>query len=179
MKKMEPVVHALAPLGNLFLVVTVPELRREGMTYLSLYALQRAIEIADTSTTRHFTQEMLRTETGAPTYEASRACGFLTASELLEMGRDPQDKRVRVLIPTARGRRALHRIFSGAARRLWSGIPSEGQVRRMAEITEALLEVQRMLRGEFQLCFTDPIEDSLWQAREKSQVRRSIQQSRP
>lgn len=155
MKKMEPAVRALAPLGSLFLVVTLPELRRQGITYASLYALERAIHVADRSSIRRFTEEMLREETGMPTYEASRACRFLRQSGLVELGRDVRDRRIRVLLPTAQGRRALHRILSSAAQRLWQGLPSQSRIRQMSAAAQALQQVHEILEGAFELSFPD------------------------
>ena len=39
--------YALGPLGNLFLLATLSELRRHRLTYLAFYALQRSIDEAD------------------------------------------------------------------------------------------------------------------------------------
>lgn len=167
MEKMEPAVRALAPLGNLFLVITLPELRREGITYLSLYALERAIRIADHSTTHRFTEEMLRRETGVHSYEASRACRLLTASGLAELGRDAQDRRIRVLLPTPLGRRVLRRILSSAAKRLWEALPSQTRVRQMADATQALQQVHEILCGEFELFFPNSLQSE--RSRRRSQ----------
>lgn len=161
MKTMEPVVRALAPLGSLFLVIAQPELRRQGLTHVSFYALERAIWFADHSTTRRFTEEMLRRETGAPSYEASRSCQVLRATGLVELGRDSRDRRIRVLLPTALGRRTLRRIFSAAAQRLWEGLPSQTRVRQMAATSQALHQVHEILCGEFELAFPDSAETRL------------------
>jgi len=148
-------VRAMATSGNLFLLITLPELRRQGMTYLSLYALQRAVEIANCGQADRFSEYWLRSETGLEDYEASRACTFLERSGLVKVSKDPQDGRVRLLTPTARGRRVLDKILSTAANRLWDGIQTPGRIRRVTEATEALRRANRILLGPLQLSFFD------------------------
>ena len=63
MTTQERFVKAMAISGNLFLLITLPELRRQGMTYLSLYALQRTVEIASNSSVNRFSEYWLRVET--------------------------------------------------------------------------------------------------------------------
>ena len=44
MTRHESFLRALAPAGNLFLLLTLPEMRRQGITYLAFYALQRTVD---------------------------------------------------------------------------------------------------------------------------------------
>lgn len=53
---------ALGPLGNLFLLATLSELRRHRLTYLAFYALQRSIDEADQESDRPYSERRLRTE---------------------------------------------------------------------------------------------------------------------
>jgi DNA-binding MarR family transcriptional regulator len=108
-----------APSGNLFLVVTLQELRRQGLTFVAFYALQRTIQdpiIFESS---------LRRETGLEEYEISRACRFLASSGLIEIGRYQKDRRVRVLRPTNRGIRIHNQVLSAAAKLLQEGCSIE------------------------------------------------------
>lgn len=64
--------------GNLFLVLTLPELRRRGLIPLAFYALQRAVEVApNPGSTLESTEQGLRSETGFADYETSCACSCL------------------------------------------------------------------------------------------------------
>lgn len=147
--------RAMAPTGDLFLLITLPEMRRQGLTYLSLYALQRAVEIANRDSDDRFSEYWLRRETGLPDYETSRACSLLEKSGLVEASKDAEDGRVRLLTPTALGRRVLDKILSTAANRLWDGIQHSGRTRRVSEATEALKMANRILLGPLQLSFFD------------------------
>ena len=42
--KCKQFLRAVAPSGNLFLLLTLQELRRQGLTFIAFYALQRTIE---------------------------------------------------------------------------------------------------------------------------------------
>jgi len=53
----------MAPSGNLFLLLTLPEMRRQGLTYLAFYALQRTVDVGE------FSEYWLRRETGLEDYE--------------------------------------------------------------------------------------------------------------
>jgi DNA-binding MarR family transcriptional regulator len=144
----------MAPLGNLFLLITLPELRQQGLTYLAFYALQRAVDEGS------FSEYWLRCETGLADYETSRACAVLAKSELVRISRSEKDGRVRILTPTARGRRLVTKILSAAAARLVEGIPRPGRTRRMDEATNMLRRATDKLLGPFQLSFFDPdVED--------------------
>src|ERR1017187_10616698 len=89
--KCEQFLRAVAPSGNLFLLLTLQELRKQGLTFIAFYVLQRTIEYLGTSASA------LRQETGLADYEISRACKFLVGSGLAVMTRDEKDKRVRLL----------------------------------------------------------------------------------
>ncbi len=134
--KCKQLLRAIAPSGNLFLVVTLQELRRKGLTFIAFYALQRIIQVP------LILQSSLGQETGLGDYEISRACKFLAGSGLIEIGRDPKDKRVRVLTPTRLGIQIRDRVLSAAARRL-------------TEAAESFREGDRILRGPLQLSFFD------------------------
>src|ERR1039457_4317560 len=95
--KCEQFLRAVAPSGNLFLLLTLQELRRQGLTYIAFYVLQRTMESAGSSVTA------LRQETGLADYEISRACKSLVESKLVVISPDEQDRRVRVIRPTKEG----------------------------------------------------------------------------
>ena len=153
--KSKQLVRAIAPSGNLFLVITLQELRRQGLTSIAFYALQRIIQVP------LILQSSLCQETGLEDYEISRACKFLAGSGLIKIGREAKDKRVRVLTPTSRGVQIQDRVLSAAARRLREGCSSEddsscvGEDRRLAEAAESFREGNRILRGPLQLSFFD------------------------
>ncbi len=158
MTRQERIVRAMSTGGNLFLLITLPELRTQGMTYLAFYALQRAVEMADHRSVvapDGFSEYRLRCETGLPTYETSRACSFLARSGLITTTKSARDHRVHILIPTDRGRRILDSILSEAGRRLWEGISSAGRIRRVKETTDLLRSANRRLLGTLQLSFFD------------------------
>jgi DNA-binding MarR family transcriptional regulator len=150
MTKRDEFVRMMAPLGNLFLLLTLPELRRQGLTFLAFYTLQRSIAEGG------ITEYRLCRETGFAAYETSRACALLTKSELVKISRSDEDGRIRILTPTARGRRLLTKIISAAADRLLEGIPRPGRTRRMDEATNMLRQATDKLLGPFQLSFFDP-----------------------
>ena len=56
-------VHAIGPSGNLFLLLVVRELRRQGLTFITFYLLQRVAQYPGIS------QFQLRRETGLKDYE--------------------------------------------------------------------------------------------------------------
>jgi DNA-binding MarR family transcriptional regulator len=153
--KCKQFLRAVAPSGNLFLLLTLQELRRQGLTYIAFYALQRAIEHGGSS------ESALRQETGLTDYEISRACKFLASSGLVVIGRAAEDRRVRVLKPTKLGIKIHDQILLAAARKLQrdfsstdrSLIPTEN--RRLSEAAESFRKGNRTLRGEFQISFYD------------------------
>jgi DNA-binding MarR family transcriptional regulator len=139
----------MAPSGNLFLLLSLPELRRQGMTFLAFYILQRTIE------EREFFELWARKETGLDDYEVSRACSFLAQSGLIQKRKYERDARVRVLTPTDRGVRVQDKILSAAAGRLEDGLPRSGRLRRLSEATQFLQQGNRILLGPLQLSFFD------------------------
>ena len=149
--------RTIAPSGNLFLLVSLQELRRQGLTFIAFYALQRTIE------EQRIFESTLRQETGLEDYEISRACKFLARSGLIEIGRSQKDRRVRVLTPTSRGRKIHDQVLSAAAKRLQEGFtlsskdgfPIAGQNRRLTEAAESFRQGNRILRGPFQITFFD------------------------
>jgi DNA-binding MarR family transcriptional regulator len=161
--------RAIAPSGNLFLVLTLQELRRQGLTFIAFYALQRTIEESE------FSVFALRRETGLPDYEVSRACRFLVSSELVKMSRFEEDARVRLLSPTRRGVKIHDQILSAAARRLQEGLDSPGEERRLAEAIESFRQGNRTLLGPLQLSFFD-IEDYEKARTTRPKRRRSVTQ---
>jgi len=144
----------MAPTGALFLLLTLLELRRQGLTYLALYALMRTIQVAERPDTG-YGFDALRNETGLESYEVSRACALLWTSELVQIRRAGEDGRKKILVPTKRGRQILNRILSTAADRLWSGTPHAGRIRRVKETAELLRRANDTLLGSLQLSFFD------------------------
>src|SRR4051794_11427274 len=153
MNRYERIVWEMSGFGNLFLVLTLPELRRHRMTYLSLYALHRAVKVGSNPTRGYYPHSWLRRETGLEDYETSRACTRLAKRGLVEIAHAQGDDRERILIPTDQGKRILQEIMESAGRRLWDGIDDLGQIRRVKEATEHLRKAHRRLRGPLQLSF--------------------------
>lgn len=149
LKRCERLVQAMAPSGNLFLLLTLPELRRQGLTFLAFYILQRTIE------EREFFELWVRRETGLDDYEVSRACSFLAQSSLIRKEKYGADARLRVLTPTDRGIRVLNTILSTAAERLEDGVPRSGRLRRISEAAHFLQQGNSILLGPLQLSFFD------------------------
>jgi DNA-binding MarR family transcriptional regulator len=142
-RKYKQFMQAIAPSGNLFLVLALQELRRQGLTFIAFYALQRTIEESELS------ESSLRQETGLPDYEVSRACRFLARSELVDINRSEVDARVRLLKPTSRGKRIHDQVLSVAAERLQEGLTSPGDERRLSEATESFRKGNQTLLGHF------------------------------
>lgn len=155
MTPQQRIVEALAVPGNLFLVITLPELRRQGMSYLAFYALQRIVEKAGDGSGDRYSEQCLRGETGLADYETSRACALLVKSDLVTVSRNPDDRRVREFVPTARGRRILLQIRAKAGERLWEGIPPWGRPRRVKETVGHLRAANKVLHGPLQLTISD------------------------
>src|SRR5260370_10701031 len=105
-------VRAIAPSGNLFLVLLLQELRRQGITFIAFYVLQRVIEAPGIS------QFQLRRETGLEHYEISRDCKFLADSGLIKIGRTTEDRRVGVLRRTNRGVKIRGPVVSKSAKQV-------------------------------------------------------------
>jgi DNA-binding MarR family transcriptional regulator len=153
--KSKQLIRAIAPSGNLFLVITLQELRRQGLNFIAFYALQRIIQVP------LILQSSLGQETGLEDYEISRACKFLAGSGLIEIVQGAKDKRVHVLTPTRRGMQVQDRVLLAAARRLQEGCSSEdasscvGEDRRLTEAAKSFRDGNRILRGPLQLSFFD------------------------
>lgn len=150
MTKEEEIVSLLSKPGSLFLLTTLPELRKQGLTYLAFYTLQRA------ANERPFTQYALRRETGLPDYETSRACTLLARADLIRIAKSNADRRMRILTATARGRKVLDKIIQTAAERLKDGIPPSGRIRRLEIVASLFKRATERLHGQFQLSFFDP-----------------------
>jgi DNA-binding MarR family transcriptional regulator len=147
--------RAVAPSGNLFLLLTLQELRRQGLTFVAFYALQRAIEYPGSS------ESALRQETGLADYEISRACKFLDSRKLIVIGPAEKDRRVRLLRPTKLGITIHDQVLLAAAKKLQKDFSSEdrlsisGENRRLTEASESFRKGNRTLRGSFQVSFLD------------------------
>jgi DNA-binding MarR family transcriptional regulator len=141
-------IRAFAPSGNLFLLLTLSELRRQGLTYLAFYVLQKCIE-------KEISQSTLRCQTGLPNHEISRACKFLEKSGLVEITKSDEDARVRVVNTTEKGRLIHRRVLAAAAKQLKNGLPEDGHPRRISEATNFLRGATRVLLGQLQLTFFD------------------------
>ncbi|HLJ78760.1 MAG TPA: MarR family winged helix-turn-helix transcriptional regulator [Acidobacteriaceae bacterium] len=157
MNRRERLGSALGPMGNLFLLVTLPELRRRRLTYLAFYALQRSIAEADRSdqTENAYTESQLTGETQLSDYETSRACSLLRNKGLVSIRRSVEDRRIRLLIPTEQGRRVSREVLSQAGEKLWTSIPKAGRIRRVKKITDLLRDANRTMHGKWQLSFFD------------------------
>lgn len=153
MTQQERLVRELAGLGNLFLILTIPELRRQGMTHLSLYALQRAVQVSGENSGKYYPQSALRNESGLKDYETSRACALLSNSGLIELASANDDARQRLLIPTQRGKRVLAKIIATAGQRLSDSIDEVGRFRRIQEAIAHVRRAHHLLRGPLQLSF--------------------------
>ncbi len=148
-KQCNQLVQAIAPSGNLFFLLSIQELRRQGLTFLAFYILQRTIE------ERELSEYGIRQETGLGDYEVSRACTFLAHSGLAQKRKSEADARVRLLTPTNRGIRIWNQVLSEAAQRLQDGVPRPGRSRRLSEATQFLRKGNRILLGPLQLSFFD------------------------
>ena len=155
LSKCKQLVQAIAPSGNLFLLLLLEELREQGITFIAFYVLQRVIEEPGIS------EFQLRRETGLESYEISRGCKFLADSGLIKIGRAAEDRRVRVLRPTSRGEKIRGQVLSQAAKQLQKGLSIDdgfhgvGANRRLMEATESFRMGNRTLLGPLQLSFFD------------------------
>lgn len=156
MNRQERLVKAMAPCGGLFLLITLPELRRQGLTYLALYALTRTVEEARPLRNEGFPVAELRRETGLSDFEISRACSLLKKAGLVQILKVAGDGRERLLMPTARGERILAKIYSVSGRALWDRLAEEARGRRISETTQFLTRANDKLLGPyFQLTIFD------------------------
>jgi len=166
LKKYEKLVRAFAPSGNLFFLLTLGELRRQGLTFSAFYVLQRSVE-------KQISEHRLRCETGLPSYEISRACRFLEKSGLVEITKSDQDARIRLVNATAKGGRIHSRVLNAAARQLENGVPEGGRPRRLSEATDLFRNANRVLQGPVQLTFFDfgLLEEKPGQGRKRGPLR--------
>ena len=174
-RKFERLVQAMAPSGNLFFLLTLQELRRQGLTFLAFYILQRTIE------EREFLEFWARRETGLDDYEVSRACSFLAQSGLIRKEKYQADARVRVLTPTDLGVRVRDKILSTAAERLKEGVPRSGLLRRVSEAAQLLQQGNSILLGPLQLSFfdTDLVEEEASKSVKRKRKSRKPAKGRP
>jgi DNA-binding MarR family transcriptional regulator len=156
--KCKQFVQAIAPSGNLFLVLALRELRQQGLTFIAFYVLQRTIQEKGSS------ESALRRETGLADYEISRACKLLASKGLVEMGRNKEDKRVRALRPTELGIKIQDQLLSVAAKQLQESfsapveeddISGAGDNKRLAEAAQSFRDGNQTLRGAFQVSLFD------------------------
>lgn len=147
--KCNRLIRAMAPAGNLFFLLTVQELRRQGLTFFSFYVLQRIIREPGLSECR------IQEETGLSNYEVSRACNFLVRSRLAKKERYEKDRRVQLLTATERGVRARDQILLAASAQLKEGWSAPGQLRRFSKATASILKANRMLFDPLQLSIFD------------------------
>ena len=144
-------VRAIAPTGNLFLLLIVEELRRRRLTYAAFYALQRAID----AEMEGVSIASLRSLTGLPDYELSRACKVLAAAKLADIRKHETDRRVRVLRSTDYGEKVHNQILSVAAKRFQRAFRELGDKRRIDEATELFRQGNRKLIDPMRLSFFD------------------------
>jgi DNA-binding MarR family transcriptional regulator len=147
--------QAISPSGNLFLLLTLQELRKQRLTYTAFYALQRAI--GDNGTC----ESVLRQETGLADYEISRACKSLLSRGLITIRQSQGDKRVCVLWPTKLGIEIHNQILLAAAKELQKDFSADKsylvrtQNRRLKEAAEFFRQGNRTLRGAMQTTIFD------------------------
>ena len=158
--KCKHLLRAIVPSGNLFLLLTLEELRRQGLTYIAFYVLQRTIAYTGCY------ESALRQETGLEDYEISRACKLLAKSKLVVSSPDEKDRRFRVLRPTKRGIEIHDQVLLAAAKKLQKDFSSQAQRliptenRRLKEAAEFFRKGNRTLRDPVQVSFfdTNPVE---------------------
>jgi hypothetical protein len=142
-------VGAIAPASNLFLLLILPELRKQGVTFLAFYALNRIIESSA------LPEYAIRIETGLPDYEVSRACRLLVKGDLVTMIKTSSDGRMRWLKPTSRGERFRDKVLSAAALRLQQGTQAAARRRRFSEAAGYFRQGNEILHGPLQISFFD------------------------
>ena len=167
-KKLNRLIAAIAPSGNLFFLVTAQELRRQGLSFLAFYVLQRTIE------ERGISELTIRAETGFPDYEVSRACKLLVDSGLVKSSRWEKDSRIRLLDETSAGRKIQTRVLLAASKRLAEGIPVAGRLRRISEATGIFGRETRCCLARSSCPFSIPI-----CSMSKASSRRSAKRRRP
>ena len=148
-------VRAIGPSGNLFLLLVLRELRRQGLTFIAFYVLQRVAKSPGIS------QLQLRRETGLKDYEISRDCKFLANSGLIKIGPSKTDRRVRVLVLTNRGKKIWEQVLIAASGQIQKGLSfdrglsREEEDRQLAQATESFETGNEILFGPLQLSFLD------------------------
>ena len=155
MTRQERLLRAMAPVGGLFLLATLPELRRQGLGPLALYALERTVQESRPWRGEGFSVSALRCETALPAYEISKACALLKKSNMVTVLRVAENGRERILMPTERGIRILDKILAAAANRLWDKLPGPARGRRVSETTRILRRASDKLLGPIQLSIFD------------------------
>ena len=148
-EKLNQLLKEIAPSGNLFLLLVTHELRREGLSLLAFYVLQRVIEEPEIS------ESWICAETGFKDYEVSRAIRYVKQTGLVDVVKSTEDARVRLLKITPLGIRIHKRVLSAAAKPLVRGIPTAGRQRRVKEATELFRKANRKLLGPLQLSIFD------------------------
>jgi hypothetical protein len=155
MTRQERLIRAMAPIGGLFLLVTLQEIRRQGLSYLALYMLERTVQGSGPWHEEGLLVSGFRSETGLKDYEISKACALLKKGDLVTIEKAAGSRRERILVPTARGIRILDKVLSAAANRLWEGLPPWARGRRVSETTRILGQGGDKLLGSIQLTFLD------------------------
>ena len=155
MTRQERLLRAMAPVGGLFLLATLPELRKQGLGHLALYALERTVQESKTWRYEGFPVSALRCETGLNASEISKACALLKNSDLVTIASVAGNGRERILLPTTRGIIVLDKILSSAADRLWNDLPRWARGRRVSETTRILRKASDTLLGPIQLSIFD------------------------
>lgn len=153
--KCKQLLRGIAPSGSLFLLLTLEELRRQGLTYIAFYVLQRTIEYSGCY------ESALRRETGLADYEISRACKFLAQSGLVVSSPAEKDRRARVLKSTKLGIKIHGQILLAAAKKVQADFSSSDRLliptenRRLKEASESFRKGNRTLRYPIQVTFFD------------------------
>ena len=145
-------VRAIGPSGNLFLLLVLRELRRQGLTFITFYVLQRVAKYPGIS------QLQLRRETGLKDYEISRDCKFLASSGLIKISPSKADRRVRVLTPTNRGKRIWEQVLIAASRQLQKAFSFDECLsceEGLTKATESFQTGNQILFGSLQLSFLE------------------------
>ncbi len=142
-------------MGGLFLLATLPELRKQGLGHVALYALERTIQESVPYRDEGLPVSALRCETGLTADEISKACALLKRSNLVTIQEAAGSGRERILMPTVRGILVLDKILAAAADRLWKDIPPPARGRRVSEATRILRKASDKLLGPIQLSIFD------------------------
>lgn len=153
MNRLQGLATALSSFGNLFIVITAPQLRSRSLTPLAVYALQRSINQADRE--QAYSESDVTRESQRADYETSRAVSLLKRKGLVTVARCSEDKRVLLLIPTEQGRSVFREIMAASGKRLWNSIPKSARKRRVRALTNQLRDADKTLYGVWQPSFFD------------------------